>query len=484
MLTALEVLLVLALAASLVALFVRWERGGKEQLVPLVLLGLLIVEATIYADQNTLPRSIFHPGSGSTQLRLPEIYITLALLARLIARGKPNRIGLPAGLWLAFAGWMAVGSVEGWLYHNVLTQNLYEAKDILYIVGAYALAAGVPVRKYLDSGSLYKLGNLSVACASIVGLMTIAGVTLKTNLPGLPLQSFGAVGNESAALFLAVGAMSFLVRLASGSVRGRHVVALVPLVVCVVLADQRAVLMNLVVVLVVVTLAVLVGHKRGIVQRFQVASRQVVHVVLALLAVVGIVTLVVVVPAAVDRKPPRVPLVSSIQKLFHGQGKAESAQDRLNLASEAEALIPQHVFIGSGLGVEFQYYETGTRRMETIAYAHNIVLDLWLRLGLIGVLLFLVALSASVVDGLRAWRRHPDPMTAALALALVAVLAGLFMTALVEPLIDEYRLSTLFGVSLGMLRATVTSMHAGYRAPFGPLRVASGRNSAGGVEWL
>ena len=138
------VLLLLCVAVGVVALFVHWEKGGREHLVPLVLLGLLVVEATIYADQNTLPRSLFHPGSGATQLRLPEIYITLALLARLIARGKPTRIGLPAGLWLAFAAWMFVGAIEGHLYHNRLTQDLYEAKEILYIVGAYALAAGVP----------------------------------------------------------------------------------------------------------------------------------------------------------------------------------------------------------------------------------------------------------------------------------------------------------------------------------------------------
>ena len=79
------------------ALFVRWEREGKEQLVPLILLGMLVVEGTIYDDPNVIPRSIFHPGSGSTQLRLPEIYISLALIARLIARGRPKRIGLPAG---------------------------------------------------------------------------------------------------------------------------------------------------------------------------------------------------------------------------------------------------------------------------------------------------------------------------------------------------------------------------------------------------
>ena len=235
--------------------------------MPLVLLGLLVIEATIYADQNTLPRGIFHPGSGSTQLRLPEIYITLALVARLIARGKPKRIGLPAGLWLTFAAWMVVGVVEGELYHNGLSQNLYEAKDILYIVGAYALAAGVPVRRYFDSGDLFKLGYLAVVCISVVDVMSIAGLSVNTSLPLLPLQGFGAVGSETAALCLAIVAVCFLCRMASGPIRVRHVLVLAPVIVGVVLANQRAVLVNLVVVALVLILALLVGNRHGVARR-------------------------------------------------------------------------------------------------------------------------------------------------------------------------------------------------------------------------
>ena len=249
--------------------------------------------------------------------------------------------------------------------------------------------------------------------------------------------------------------MCFLVRLASGPVRLRDVVALIPLIVCVVLADQRAVLVNLGVVVAVIVIALFIGHRHGIARRFYVRSGQ---VVLTLLAVVAVSIAIVVVPAAVDQQPVKVPLASTFESLFHNEGKAESAQDRLNLASEAEALIPQHLFIGWGLGVQLQFYEAGTRQVQTISYAHDIVLDLWLRLGLVGLLLFVAAMWASISGGLKVWRRHPDPLIAALALALVAVLAGLVATALLEPLLDEYRFATLFGVSLGMLRACVTSM--------------------------
>jgi O-antigen ligase len=466
----------LALAAGVVSLFVRWEREGKEQLVPLVLLGLLVLDGSIYADPNLVPRGLFHPGSGATQLRLPEIYITLALIARLIARGRPTRIGLPAGLWLAFGGWLFVGLVEGKLYHNPFSQDIYEAKDILYIVGAYALAAGVPVRKYFERGDLYKLGTLSVVCATVLDLMHIGGVSVNTNLPLLPLQDFGGVGAETAALFLAIGLLCFLTRLATGPVKLRHVLALVPVIVSVVLANQRAVLVNLAVVVLVVLLAVLVAHRRGMARRFHARSG---HVVLALLALLAIGLAVVVVPAAVDRHAPKIPLASTYDSLFNNRGKAESAQDRLNLASQAEALIPHHLFIGYGLGIQFTYYEAGTRTVQTIAYAHNIVLDLWLRLGLVGLITFVLALADSIIGGLRAWRRHTDPRIAALALALVAVLAGLMATGFLEPLIDEYRFATLLGVSLGMLRACVTSLDTRPRALMWQVQAVSERPAAG-----
>jgi O-antigen ligase len=366
--------------------------------------------------------------------------------------------------------------VEGNLYHNSFSQDIYEAKDILYIVGAYALAAGVPVRKYFERGDLYKLGTLTVVCATVLDLMQIGGVAVNTNLPLLPLQDFGLIGAETAALFLAIGLVCFLTRLATGPVKFRHVLALVPVVVSVVLANQRAVLVNLAVVVLVILVAVLVAHRRGMARRFHARSG---HVVLTLLALVAIGMAVVVVPAAVDRQAPKIPLASTYDSLFHNEGKAQSAQDRLNLASDAEALIPHHLFIGYGLGFQFNFYEVGTRRVQPIAYAHNIVLDLWLRLGLVGLTIFVLALGDSVLGGLRAWRRHTDPRIAALALALVAVVAGLMATGSLEPLLDEYRFATLLGVSLGMLRACVTSLDSPPRTLEWQVKVVSSLPVAG-----
>ena len=202
-----------------------------------------------------------------------------------------------------------------------------------------------------------------------------------------------------------------------------------------------------------------------------------------MLTAAAVAILVLVVPAAVDRQPVKNPLASTYQNLFHSKGKTESAQDRFNLASQAEHLIPHHLVIGYGLGVEFQYYEAGFRQLQQTAYAHDIVLDLWLRLGLVGLLLFTIAFIYSIAGGLRVWRRHPDARTAALALALVAVLMGLLVTGFLEPMIDEYRYATFFGVSLGMLRSCVTSLEqAPESLTWRPVSVSAGA-AGGGSGW-
>jgi O-antigen ligase len=114
---------------------------------------------------------------------------------------------------------------------------------------------------------------------------------------------------------------------------------------------------------------------------------------------------------------------------------------------------------------------------------HDVVLDLWLRLGLIGLLSFLAALGASIAEGLRVWRRQSDPVVAGLALALVAVVAGLTVTALLEPMLDEYRFVTLFGISLGMLRACATSLDIRRRPLTWRVEAVGSGPVVGGKRW-
>ena len=48
------------------------------------------------------------------------------------------------------AAWWALEAVEGILRHNSFVKLPYEAKAIIYVMAAYALASGVPIRRYLE----------------------------------------------------------------------------------------------------------------------------------------------------------------------------------------------------------------------------------------------------------------------------------------------------------------------------------------------
>ncbi len=182
------ILLVAATAASgmLLYVFLRWERSGREHWVVFLLFGLLVFESSLWDNETTVPQGLFHPGTGSLEFRLPEVLITVALVARLMIKGKPQRIGLPALLWLSVAAWWALEAVEGVLRHNSLVKLPYEAKAIIYVMGAYALASGVPVRRYLEGRGFERLLRWSALSATILLLLTFAHKTFALEHPSSP----------------------------------------------------------------------------------------------------------------------------------------------------------------------------------------------------------------------------------------------------------------------------------------------------------
>jgi O-antigen ligase len=162
------------------------------------------------------------------------------------------------------------------------------------------------------------------------------------------------------------------------------------------------------------------------------------------------------------------PVISTIhdkvESAISSEAKAESAQSRLNKWSVALKDAEQHPWLGQGLGFTYSYFTPGANVFVVTDLTENILLDLWLRTGVIGVLLFLAAVVTSLVTGFAAWRLHPDRMTAVLTLALVAVVVGLLAKGQVESILDNYRLATVLGLSLGMLRSAVTSGGGGLHA--------------------
>jgi O-antigen ligase len=453
------VILILAFggAGALLALFTRWERVGKEHYVVFLIVALIVAETTLYQNQDNMPRDIFHPGSGAFEFRLPEILITLALLARLMVKGKPRWIGLPSLLWMAFAAWYFIALIEGLLHHNDTTQIPYEAKAIIYVVGGYAVAAGVPAQRYLEGRGLERLVRWSgVAAAVIVGL-SLVHKQFSVHIPLLPLPDFGVDGSDAATVYAAIGIIGLLMELAKPKRSTRTLLAVVPLLVSPFLTGQRAVLVMLGASVAVILVVALGPTAR---RRLRVTSGQ---VLLCFMAVVGVVLAVSVVPAAEGQGPVSLPFSSTLSQTFQSTAKIESEADRANKWQVSWGYIRQHPIMGSGLGFEFTYWNAGPNVFVTTDINENIALDLLLRAGLIGLILFFLPLFISIGEGLAAWRHHPDRMAAVLALALVAVVVGFVSKGMVESIFEKYRLATMLGISLGLLRSIVTSAHRNWR---------------------
>ncbi len=287
--------------------------------------------------------------------------------------------------------------------------------------------------------------------ATVVVLLTAVHKSYAIHLPLLPLPDFGVDGSDAATIFAAIGLIGLLLEMAKEKRSRLTMLACVPLLVSPFLSGQRAVLVMLGAS---VSLVLVVATGATARRRLRVRSTE---VLLSALAVVGVVLAVAVVPAVEGQHPVTNPLGSTLAKTFDTKGKIESAQDRVSKWEVAFSYIRQHPVIGNGLGVEFSYYNPGPNTFSMTDVTENIGLDLWMRSGLIGLGLFVLALFFSIFDGFVAWRLHPDRMVAVLALALLAVVVGFVAKGMVESIFEKYRLATMLGLSLGLLRSAVTS---------------------------
>jgi len=441
----------LAVAAPCIRGFARWERRGKVLRATVILLVLELVDAALYQDQDLIPRGLFHPGSGSTQLRLPELFIAVALIGRLAAKRMPERIGYPAMLWVAFGFWMLVEVVEGYLRGNVHSQVLYEGKAAIYLLGGFALASAVPARQYLDARIFERLARWFAPLALVLDVMSAGHSSLGIRAPLLPVPDFGALGADVATMFAGVGLIALMLELGKERRSLWTVASTIPLLLSTVVAGQRAALVGLAASL---ALLVLISMGENARRRLRVNLSE---IGLAVLAIFALTLAVVLVPAALSQRAPSIPFSSTINTEFSSTGKAQSAQDRINELQAARRMIPRELIFGWGLGLEYSYWSPGPNVEVTSALTEDVYLDLWLRTGLVGAGLFVLAMLVFLGDGLRVWRSHQDRMVSLFALALVAVVFGILVKGGFESIFEKYRLATMLGLLLGMLRSTVTS---------------------------
>src|SRR5918992_4679412 len=110
--------------------FVRLERAGHSATTVLLVLWILVLDASLHADPNKVPAGLFHPGVGpdpdptddilesAVSFRLVDLVIPIALGARLYARGFPARIRMSSIWLLAFFGWLVGAALIGLINSN------------------------------------------------------------------------------------------------------------------------------------------------------------------------------------------------------------------------------------------------------------------------------------------------------------------------------------------------------------------------------
>jgi O-antigen ligase len=175
---------------------------------------------------------------------------------------------------------------------------------------------------------------------------------------------------------------------------------------------------------------------------------------LVVLGIVGVAVAVLVIPPAITGEQSI--LIRSLEHAFTGEGQVASADARKLLWSESRDLIEEHPVAGWGLGKRAALARPFPLQPLEMS-SHNVILDLWIRAGLVGVLLFVAGILLSLRDATRTWRRHPDPVVGAFAVGCGIGLIGLLGKGFVEPMFDNFRLAMLLGMLLGGIVAATSS---------------------------
>ncbi len=142
-------------------------------------------------------------------------------------------------------------------------------------------------------------------------------------------------------------------------------------------------------------------------------------------------------------------------------GSDPAVTNRFEIMETALRLITEHPFFGVGLGnFPAAYGSLMVSNLPMLSYslevpphAHNLLVNLAVEVGLVGLLAFVAMLAAATLKALRAYRTG-EPRTRALALGIAAGLGATMIHNLVDVTVYQGFTAILFFAYLGMLDAT------------------------------
>lgn len=149
------------------------------------------------------------------------------------------------------------------------------------------------------------------------------------------------------------------------------------------------------------------------------------------------------------------PILRRVSSLAPSKLEANRA-DRYRLDERANVLgaIGQHPITGLGLTIPWAAtFETLSEEHEGgRQYVHFAALWFWLKLGILGLLAYVTLLVGGALLAWRAWRRSPEPVLRAFALASLCGIAGLAVIDTTASFTGiDPRFTVLFAAQLGLL---------------------------------
>ncbi len=433
-------LFVTVLAGGAVLAMLWWfaslEESGDRHAILVVLALTLLVEALLAGPAADVAPGILRPRIGGQDFRPPDLVIVAALAARMLAvRGQ--RI---TGLALAWTGFLALyltATAVGILNGFALNEVLFQGKGFLYIFGGIVIGSGADVERLAA-----QVGRLGIALAFLVPLAFFVEATCLVISFSTPVQRFNRLGqlsNDTITLLTVLGVVVLLAEATKNHRRNWVLIAVLALLLSPAAGHQRA---SYLVVAAVgpMLLALLSGktwRRRSRITRVEIA--------LVVMGLVGLVGLGFVFGSA-DR------IVAPVEDAFGGQANERSAESRVSLADQALERIQERPILGWGNGDKVVRVAEYSGK-EVAAAAHNILLDLAMRVGLVGLVLFIVAVVATAIVGTSVWKTSRSDSVAGMAVAGVMVLLAVLTKAMVEPALDKFRLSTSLGLAVGLVMA-------------------------------
>lgn len=470
----------LAVLVVLFVLFLTLDRRGRPLGVVLVLLGIVLVDATLYADTTAAQeRSIFHPQLFGQSFRLTQLAIPAALVARLVVTGLPRRFDASAPFWAAFFAWTLVAAVTGLLAGHDANLVLGEATAVIHVGGMALLAAGVPAADYVTGTMLPRFLQGAAALAGALFVVDLAGVRLSSSaVYDVPLVRVGAFGADAATLFSSLGVVALVLGLTRAPGLASRAPLLVPgavLVLSHLASAQRAARLGLYATLVLVLVVAALPTAR---RRLAFTYRQVVVAAAALAAAGCLAVLVPAVTGAVAAQSIAVTADAGVLAPTSRQGSIDS---RFNQWTVVLGQVQDHPLVGEGLGGTFRSFSEGKRTVVEGDISHNIALDVLRRTGVVGVTLAFAALLAVFAQSVAVWRFHPSTRVAGLAAAGAMVLVGLLAKGMVESILEKDRLAVLLGFVVGVtISASLSWARLGRPPDVWRLPVQAGASRAGG----